>query len=210
MPDTGRGRPRLQLLDVDTEWLKARLRDRKLTQRQLAAALGRDAAIVTRALQGNRRFSLDEFADLCSTLRTSPGETLRALGYDVDEGGVTVAGSIRDGAAVSPITSQAGQVYRYKQPPPTARALVFEAKGALSPYHGAVLVYDEAPPGRPTPAAIGHLCIVEAAGQLTPLLGTLSRASSRSAIALTPFGSADAIELTDVLRASPVLALFFP
>jgi transcriptional regulator with XRE-family HTH domain len=205
-----KGRKRLDAITPDAEWLKSKLRDRRLTQRQLATALGKDASIITRALQGNRRFSLDEFTALCDVLHTAPAETLRALGYDVADYGVAVVGSIREGAAVSAITSQLGRIHYYKSPPATAKALVFESRtGPLAAYHGAVLVYEEAPAGKVPPDTFGRLCLVEAADQLTPLLGVLGKASSRGAVALAPFGGGEPIELQEVVRASVVLGLFF-
>lgn len=56
---------------IDTLWFQNALRDRKITQRQLAARLGIDAAAVSLMLNGKRKMSAREAADLSSILNLS-------------------------------------------------------------------------------------------------------------------------------------------
>lgn len=205
-----KGRPRLVPLVPDIEWFKARLKSRRLSQRQLAAELGKDASLITRSLQGNRRMSLDELVSTARLLRASPAEVLRALGYEVEMPGVQLTGCIRDGAQVSAITTRAGETYSPEQSTPETRGLVFQTKaGPLAAYDGAVLVYEESAAGKVPPACFGRLCVVEAEGQIAPLVGVLGKAASRGAVSLTLFGSGDVLEVAQVIRASPVVALHF-
>lgn len=202
------GRPRNEPVNVDKDWFSARFRALGLSQRQVAAALGREAAILTRLLQGARQVLLPEAVQLANLLHVDLCEIARRCGYPTHAAGIPIVGAIRDGAQVTSITSKAGRQAVPEVRGKDLKALVVEARGGdLAPYDGATLYYEEHREGF-RPDAIGRLCVVEAQGEIVPVVGTLTKAATRGAVTLTPLGGKPR-QLTDVMRAYPIVAILF-
>lgn len=76
--------------EVDKEWLLDRLRERGLSMRALARALGYDIAVVSRVVNGRRRLRLSEVEPIAQALGTSLQETSARLGLGSAAAGVPV------------------------------------------------------------------------------------------------------------------------
>jgi flavin prenyltransferase len=65
---------------MDTNWIKQRLKSIGATQEQLAQAIGRDRAVVSRILQGRQPLRIDMAEAFARVLQTSTPEFLRLSG----------------------------------------------------------------------------------------------------------------------------------
>ena len=206
-----RGRPRKDVISVDTAWFEKQMKGLSLSQRGLAAKLTRDVSIINRTLNGSREATAGEVASMSGLLGVPPDEVLRRLGYSVRPPGVTITGALRADGRVTTITAQSG---RWQEFPPVAtadRALIAETHGGpLAAYHGAVFCYLESPARTVPPDAIGRLCVVEAADEVVPVLGVLSKADRRGQLRFTPFSGGDDRELSNVIRAHVISRIIFP
>lgn len=92
-----------EMSEINQAWFKDRLRQVKLSQRQLAKQMGLDPASVSYMLAGKRGMSMDEARSLSGILLVSVTEVMRQAGIDVvdDVRKVPVAGYVSSGAAVS-------------------------------------------------------------------------------------------------------------
>lgn len=89
--------------DINQEWFKDRLRDLKISQRQLAKRMGMDPASMSYMLSGKRRMSMEEAKVLASHLLVPVTEVMRQAGIEVqdDVRKVPVAGYIGTGGLVT-------------------------------------------------------------------------------------------------------------
>lgn len=208
-----RGRPRLEPLSVDRQWFVEQLRRRKLSQSELARLLHKDSSTITHILTGAHRIKLDDAVSVAGILRTDIATVLRKLGYDVSSHNATIRGAVKGNGQITAISPRSGSAMSVTVPPAATSALICEARtDPMAAYDGAVFLYAEAegPGSYVPPDAIGRLCIVEAADQVVPLLGVLSKGPARtSPFTLHPLGGGDAIPLRDIYRAMPVLAIHF-
>lgn len=92
-----------EMADINQEWFKDRLRQLKLSQRQLAKKMDLDPASVSYMLSGKRRMTMDEARVLASHLLVPVTEVMRQAGIDVidDVRRVPVAGYVSTGSAVT-------------------------------------------------------------------------------------------------------------
>lgn len=208
-----RGRPRLEPLSVDRAWFVDQLRRRKLSQGELARMLHKDASTITHVLSGAHRVKLDDAVAIATLLKVDISTVLRKLGYDVEGRSFTIRGAVRESGQITSISARSGSTTRIDIPPAATSALICEARsGALAAYDGAMFLYAEAdgPGSHFPPDSLGRLCIVEAAEQVVPLLGVLTKGPSRGATyTLHPFGGGESMQLREVFRAMPVLAIIF-
>lgn len=197
-------------IPVDIDWFRARLKDRNITQRSLAAALKKDAAVLTRILQGKREFEASDVAVIAELLQENTDEVLRRLGAPVVARGVRIAGKITPDGRVSTVSARKGALMHSIDMPANAEALIAETEGGpLGAYNGAAFIYTPTSTDDPAPhECFGRLCIIEADNHLTPLLGTLAKASERGKVTLEVFGSEEKISVSKVHRASAVVAIF--
>lgn len=213
MQASTRGRPRLEPMTVDRQWFVDQLKRRKLSQSELARLLHKDSSTITHILTGAHRIKLDDAVTVAGILRTDIATVLRKLGYDVQSHTATIRGAVKDSGQITAITPRAGSALSVTVPPAATSALLCEARsGPMAAYDGALFLYAEAegPGSHFPPDALGRLCIVEAADQVVPLLGTLSRGPARtSTYTLHPLGGGDPLALKDIYRAMPVLAIHF-
>lgn len=84
---------------VDTDWFRARLADRQMSQRGLARALGLDAAAVSLMLRGKREMKITEAVELARLLGVPADDVMQAAGVRMQSGGnmVPIVGIV-DGA----------------------------------------------------------------------------------------------------------------
>lgn len=89
--------------EINQEWFKEKLRQVKLSQRQLAKMMELDPASVSYMLSGKRAMSMDEARRLAGFLLMPVTEVMRQAGIDVqdDVRKVPVAGYISAGGVVS-------------------------------------------------------------------------------------------------------------
>ena len=71
---------------MDTAWIKQRLKTIGANQGALAAAIGRDRAVVSRILQGNQALRLDWAEAFANVLQVTVAELLRHAGLGPDGG----------------------------------------------------------------------------------------------------------------------------
>lgn len=88
---------------MDTEWFRARLRDRDLSQRGFAKLLGLDPAAVSLLLRGQRRMTPEEAHQMSVFLGVTVTEVLRHAGIEVvdDVRSVAVTGYVDADALVT-------------------------------------------------------------------------------------------------------------
>jgi hypothetical protein len=184
-----------------------------LSQGELARLLHKDSSTITHILTGVHRVKLDDAVEIASILRVDIATVLRRLGYDVAAHTVTIRGSLRDSGQITSISARSGSSIAVHVPHAATSAIVCETKtGPLAAYDGAMILYAEAdgPGSYVPPDAIGRLCIVEAADQVVPLIGTLVRGPNRMLpLTLQPMGGGEPMHLREVFRAMPVLAVIF-
>lgn len=204
-----RGRPAPTRIQIDADWFRDRIEQLRLSHREVAAALMRDPAILSRTLAGGREFDARDVVNLAQVLRVSADEILQHMGYEVAQSGVPVVGRITPDGRISHITTRRGQTIT-AQVGLGSQALIFECpSGPLQPYHGAAVVYTPPSDDIPVPPdAIGRLCIVEADDHVTPVLGTLARASERGRVRLTVFGTGEEMSVSKLHSASMISAIF--
>lgn len=92
-----------EMAEINQDWFKDKLRQVKISQRQLAKFMEIDPASVSYMLSGKRRMSMDEARKLAGYLLVPVTEVMRQAGIDVldDVRKVPVAGYISNGGAVS-------------------------------------------------------------------------------------------------------------
>lgn len=202
-----RGRPTTPVVDVDTDWFKQTIRAKGLTQRQLAAALGKDAGNLTRVLRGERQISLNDAVTLSTFLGTEIGEVARRLGYEYHGARSVIAGAIKADGAVTSICPRTGQTVPAAV---LARVKVYMCEaptGTLSTFNGAAFHVLDTAGGNPFPPdAFGRLAVVEAAGEVVPLLGTLDKSGARGAVDLVSLDGTRR-RMSQIYRASIVAAI---
>lgn len=88
---------------INQTWFQDRLRELKISQRQLAKRIGVDPAAVSYMFQGKRGMSMDEARSIAEHLLVPVTEVMRQAGIDVldDVRKVPVAGFIGTGCAVT-------------------------------------------------------------------------------------------------------------
>lgn len=207
------GRPPAERPPVNKKWFDDRIRELKLTQHQVAVAIGKDRSVFNKALSGSRPTTAKEIAGLQRVLKVSAKEILRHLGYPVSEEGVPINGRVMGDGRVAPISARKGETLEISGFPQDAHAYVAETEGTpLSAYDGAVFICRRASTvqGPIPPEAVGRLAVVEADAHIVPMLGTINKVLNRGAVAFTTFGSNERLSLQKVHRVEIVLAIKFP
>lgn len=75
---------------MDTQWFRARLADRGLSQRALARQMGLDAGAVSLMLRGRREMKLTEAAEIARLLGAPAEDVIAAAGVRISSGGAEV------------------------------------------------------------------------------------------------------------------------
>lgn len=89
---------------ISTEWFQDRLRDRRLSQRQLAKMMGIDPAAVSLMFRGRRKMTVEEAAQIAVLLQSTTAEVMEAAGAPVRGGElVPIRYLVQSGGAVVPV-----------------------------------------------------------------------------------------------------------
>jgi hypothetical protein len=166
---------------------------------------------MTRSLKGERRFDFDDAVALSNLIKQPLDEIAKHLGYKLEPRGVEIVGKITGDGRISTVSGRKGELSEVLGLPGGAQAYIAETRGTpLEAYDGAIVVVAEPAKNVPVPPdAFGRLCIVEADGQMVPLIGTLGKAPQRGSVALSIFGTGEQITLHRLHRAAIVLAITF-
>jgi hypothetical protein len=198
---------------IDKAWFEGRMRALRIPSwAQVAREIGIEKSMLTRSLQGTRLFTASDVLLMSRVLNAPVEELYRRIGFHVPKKGVPIVGVVRDGGKVSTISAYRGKMFEMLDPPPGAKAIIGELHDARSAVcDGATFIYSEADDGNPTPiGAFGQLCVVEAEGYATPLLGVIVKGQGRGKIAIRLFGTDKVDQLETVYRVSPVSMIVFP
>lgn len=100
------------MMNVNTAWFRAKLEDKRLSQRQLARMVGMDASAMSLMLRGKRGMSVEEAGSVARVLGVATEEVIRQAGVNVtvhkSESNVRVAGwidghgQVHEGKALGP------------------------------------------------------------------------------------------------------------
>lgn len=98
-------------MDVDTQWFRDKLAERRMSQRGLARAMGLDAAAVSLMLRGRREMKLREAAEIARLIGIPAEEILKHTGMKLKSGGerLPIFG-IMDGSAEVQWVTDVGEV----------------------------------------------------------------------------------------------------
>lgn len=197
---------------IDVAWFAKRRQAVGVTQEDMAEAIGRSKSLITKILKGERTLDAADVAGFAKVLQVSPDEILRRLGLDAAAAGVPIVGKVLGDGRVSYMSSKVGQRLPIAPPAARAEALIAETNGtALASFDGAAFIFVRSTAEKPVPPnAFGRLCIIEAEGQIVPLLATMARPNERGRASLEVFQTGEKITTPNVLRASPVLQVVFP
>lgn len=72
---------------MDTVWFKQRMKDLKVTQEDLAIAIGRDRSVISRVLSGNQRIQLEWTKPFADKLEVSEAAILQHAGIAFSDAG---------------------------------------------------------------------------------------------------------------------------
>lgn len=76
--------------NIDTAWFKARMADRRISQRSLARTLGMDPSALSLTFNGKRVMKIAEAAAIARLLGVPADEVMRAAGVRIASGGTMV------------------------------------------------------------------------------------------------------------------------
>lgn len=200
-PKKKKGRPFRERRNVDTKWLQEKFKQTGLSQRAIAEAIMRAPSDLSRSIRGKRAFNIDDVADLARFLRVSTDEFMRRIGYDIEPRGIPIVGTVTRNGRVSSITNRKGEMLKIGEFGSDCVAYVRDDDSAV------FVVGKSISP--PPPDAVGRLCIVEADGELMPVVGTLGKSPQRGAVTLEVLGTDERLTLTKIISAAVVLAVIY-
>lgn len=187
-------------MPIDTDWFRARLAARKLSQRGLAKAMGVDPSAISLMFRGMRRMTVEEAGQVAVLLQATTQEVLEAAGVPVQGGErVRLMGYVQAGGRV---VLEAEGLHDTVEAPP---GLPVDAV-AIQARHGGQedgwVYYLSETHGAPA-AAIGQLAVA-AVKDNGLLLAHVRRGYRAGAFNLTPTGGAEQHNVA-LAWASPVL-----
>ena len=192
---------------IDKKWFVAKLQEKEITQRKMAAALGVDPASVSVLLSGNRRLQLAEAEVIAQLLNEPVVDVLRHAGVSVEAGSaesVPIVGWIDDENVVHFKRPATGQ--RTVEAPPGVPsgcvALRYETQNTLGSRDGWLIFFV---PGSVVDVdALGRWSVVDVDGKT--VLRVINRGHSRGSYKLTSHRAGIAPgEAGSVRAATPVL-----
>jgi len=198
---------------VDRAWFEERMRALRIPSwAAVARDIGIEKSMLTRSIQGTRLFTASDVLLLSRVFSAPPEEIFRRVGYKAMRRGVPIVGVVADSGRVSTVTAVKGRLFDLFDPPAGSKAIIGEFRDARAAIcNGATFIYADLEHDNPTPlSTFGQLCVVEAEGFQTPLLGAIVKGASRGKIAIQLFLSEKTEQLEVVYRASPVVAIIFP
>jgi len=197
---------------VDVKWFNARRLELGVEQNDIAQAIGRSKSMISRILSGQRTLDAHDVAGLANILRTSPDEILRRLGIQVAAPGVKVTGAVLPDGRISNVSAKVGTEISVPGVPATAEAVIAASDGpSLATFAGAVFVFVRSDASNPVPPdTFGRLCVIEAEGQMVPVLATMVKTPERGKMTLEVFQTGEKVMTPRILRASAVIQIIFP
>lgn len=143
--------------EIDTEWFRNILKDRKLSQRRLAKLIDMDPAAVSLMFRGRRKVSTTEAATLATVLGVPLSDVMEHLGArtPANAGRVPIVGTI-DAEGEILLRKAHGYLDVPVELPENVVAVRDEDPASMR--YGWTLVYD--PRGDVPREAIGKLCVV--------------------------------------------------
>lgn len=205
-PAPKQSKPRPQ---VNTQWFRDRLADKRISQRQFAKLLGVEPAAVTRMFTGFRRMSTDEAAYFASFVGATLDEVLRNMGVQPPahdaKGTVPVVGTVNDQGVIDKGTGGPKRVPRPPECPGDCVALRYRAPESASAMMDGWLFY-YAGAERVPPEAVGRLCVIQLANKGPAMLGVLRRGYEAGRFVVRPWAAGEELlEGMAIERASPIL-----
>ena len=197
---------------VDVKWFNARRLELGIEQQDIAAAIGRSKSMISRILNGQRTLDAHDVAGLAAILKTSPDEILRRLGIAVSAPGVRVTGTVLADGRISNVSAKVGSEIPMVGVPANSEAVVAASDGpTIATFAGAAFVFVRSGADNPVPPdTFGKLCVIEAEGQVVPVLATMVKTPERGKMTLEVFQTGEKITTPRILRASAVIQILFP
>lgn len=166
-------------IKFDRAWFDRRLKDREVSQRQLAKHMGCDAASINRLWNGLRPLRTEEAAGLASVLNVSVSEIFSRAGVSMEDlkRPIPIVGHI-DGTGHAHINwqSKAGPAPAMTNlPMDTVAARMQTAASTLDVFDGFTVYFAPPRAGSPDAELIGRLCVAKVEGADEPVLRSLRR-----------------------------------
>lgn len=172
---------------IDGRWFKDALRDRKMTQRQLAKAVGMDPSSLSLLLSGKRRMTVGTADLIAKAIGVSLDEVIVHAGVKIGERDAPTVGLIGyvDGAASAHIASDhMGKVRSPVVDGCDAAIAMRTAQTELDMVHGWVGFLSAEEPC--TDSVVDRTCVVRTGGET--LLRLVRRGSTAGTYTLTGIG----------------------
>ena len=191
---------------INKEWFVERLREKKISQRQLAKKLSLDPAAITYMLKGERRMTQEEAKNIASILLVPVTEVMRQAGIDVQDDirKIPIAGYITGQSTVITIAPGAeDHIIAPSDVPADSYAIQARTQMSQASFADSWLFIVSATKSTPN-TLIGKLCLAASkTGQL--YIGILGRGYKASHHNMLLFLSGQTIENMDLLWASSIL-----
>lgn len=198
--------PQHPTMQINQAWFQQKLRERKISQRQLAKKMDMDPASISNLFAGKRRMTPEEAKTIAGYLLVPVTEVLRQAGVDIqdDVRKIPIAGFI-NGQSVAYSIAEGAEDYMAAPHDVSADAYALQARTQMtgaSYADGWLFVVDGT---RHDPATMyGKLCIAATkSGEL--YLGIVTRGYKLQHHNVSLLLAAQAVENRDVIWASPVL-----
>lgn len=142
---------------MDTDWFKVKMKEKKLSQRQLAIRMGLDHAAISLMIRGKRQMRLTEAKEMSMHLEQPFYEVLRRAGIQVTEGMQVCELSGSVGADGRVFWQNLGESLLAPADCPSGTAAI-QVRCAANKFDGWVLFVDASV--SPPKDHIGELCVV--------------------------------------------------
>jgi transcriptional regulator with XRE-family HTH domain len=166
---------------IDPDWFRQKLKERELSQRGLARLMGMDAGAVSLTLNGKRKMTLEEAAQIAVLLDATTQEVLKAAGVDVrSKDKVKVVGFMKGGGEV---ISQAKGLHEttegHSTLPPDTIAIQCRTHGSAVEHMDGWMIFISGSHVQPT-TVIGMTALVAVKGN-GQLIGYVKRGYTKGA-----------------------------
>lgn len=198
----GRGKAQVSLTVGDKEWLSRRLDEVGLSQRDALRRVHMHAGSLTKRVQGEIRWKVEEITKVANLLQVSVQHFLWRMGYPIQTPQTPVVGVVKLDARVSLVTERRQETVPAISDDLAVVALLFEVEsGPLRGYDGHALHYR--PSGDVRAEAFGALSVIEVVGERTSVVGTLLRSKNKGKMCITLMNG-EVIADAKVITASPI------
>lgn len=194
--------PKQPKFNVDTAWLLARLKEKKLSIRAVSRVLQCDASNISRVFRGLQPIRIEQAAVIAPMLNLPLDELLRRCGIYVNERSLPI------------VYTTDGSLHIHRKPPPHAypplpvhSSLPPHAVGALCTEKGCNTfgwVFAFTPPRDIAPAAVGRFSLIRLRDG-SELIRFLKPAIRQGRFDLVPFSSVRPFTDVEIEAATPIL-----